>query len=1039
MNSRNDWENPSVLQINREPMHSPLGAYESAEQARSCDRQASRYTKLLDGSWKFVLAESPETVPDRFWDGDFDADSWTDIVVPGNWEVQGHGHPIYTNIKYPFVDADEPFLLDSGPEKVLNPPHVPSDNPTGCYVTDFELPADWDGREVFLNFEAVESAFYVWVNGEAVGYGQDSKLSSEFRITDCVKPGRNQLAVQVMRWSDGMYLEDQDYWHISGIQRSVVLYSKPAAGIRDFKVATVFDDHYRDATLDLRCYMSRVDGFANHRMKAELFDADGQLLACATEDVSPSTPMYCRDGVEPERGAAWFRIPVTQPAQWTAETPTLYTIVMTLLDRDGKAIDFESCRVGFRQVKIGKDGVIRLNGRRVIVRGVDRHEHDPDNGRAISEERMRAEIIAMKRLNFNAVRTSHYPNDPRWYELCDEYGIYLVDEANLETHGIGSLLSKDPEWAAAYLDRAVRMVMRDKNHPSILFWSLGNESGRGCNHAAMAGWIRGYDGTRPVQYESQFPGPLISDVCVPMYPDLSWIAELMADESDMRPVVMCEYAYALGNSSGNLFKYWDFVEKYPRFQGGFVWDWCDKAITSSDEDGKPYWAYGGHFDEPVLDPSSPRMCLDGIMQPDLTPHPGAYEIKHCHAPVRVKPHDLLGGYVTIQNRYLALSLDHLELHWALLEDGIAIQSGVLDALRTAPGGDETCQIPFKTPRLKHAEYHLNLSFRHKQACEWADAGHEIVLHQFALPYPVAAAPKNAGHGKVTSSQDGEIMTMTAGKLKLQFNRKTGLFQGISSDGTEVLSSGFQESFYRAPTGIDSSIDAPTGEATVWSHSGLDRLERQVEEVDSDVLSDKTVLLRVAVSHQASGCRGRIATTTEYRISGDGTIHCACAVDVDRTFETLPRIGLTAILPKAMAQLEWFGRGPHENYADRKCSAPVRIYNSTVAEQHYDYIVPSECGGKEDVRWLTLQDENGAGIRIDAHGLLHFDVHHNSVQDYTLATHMKDLVPRDEVYLNLDYRHMGLGGDVGWRRCVHPEFLIRPGHYAYSFTLQALRG
>ncbi|SHF23734.1 beta-galactosidase [Caldanaerobius fijiensis DSM 17918] len=1030
---KNHWEDQHVLHINREPMHSPWGAYSSLADAITCNRKISKYVSVLDGTWKFKLVNSPEDVPEGFYKEDYDTSGWDDIVVPGNWELQGFGYPIYTNVIYPF----------SQDNRDLNPPFVPKDNPTGCYVTRFIVPENWSGREIFINFESVESAFYLWVNGEMVGYSQDSKLSAEFNITDYVRIGTNTLAVQVMRWCDGSYLEDQDYWHLSGIQRSVILYSKPRVHIRDFKVFALLDDLYQDGKLVAYCYVNKVKGYENYRVRARLFGPSGDEVIPAFEaKISSETPMYDRREFTPEAGAALLTAGVKSPLKWTAENPNLYTLVFALVDPEGNEVDFESCRVGFRRIEISEDGVIKLNGKRLIIRGVDRHEHHPENGRALTEERMRQEIIAMKRLNFNAVRTSHYPNSPIWYDLCDELGIYLVDETNLETHGIQGQLSKDPEWACAYLDRAMRMVLRDKNHPSILFWSLGNESGAGMNHAAMAGWIRAYDPYRLVQYESGDPGPAISDIRAPMYPPLSWVADVMADTKDRRPMVMCEYAYSKSNSNGNFKDFWDYVDKYPRFQGGFVWDWIDKAITKYTEDGTKYWAYGGDFGEPVVDPVK-DMCLNGVVLPDLTPKPGAYEIKKIQAPVQVKDLDVLKGRFVVYNKYIDSDLKHLYIKWQVTENGIEIQSGVIEPPDIPPEGSGELIVPFDLPAAKPgAEYFVNLSFCLNRDMPWADKGYEIYSEQFVLPLKAPYKKPTVFYAPCTSKKlnitEDELHYEIQGEdFTVSFDKIHGIIVSYRLNGENIINSGARENYFRAPTGIDEATGGASSIAEDWYAAGLDRLVRKVEKVECYKANENRAHVEVTSYLCTDGLNDGIMSLMRYTIYSDGTIVIENAVDASKNLPILPRIGVTFTLPAKFDRLKWFGRGPHENYPDRKLSAHVGLYESTVDQQHFPYIVPVECGGKEDVRWLSLTDQTGKGIIIEGFNLLHFDVHRNSVEDYAKAKHTIELKPRDEIYLNIDHIHSGLGGDNGWSKCIHEQYQVKPGRYQYSFAIKPL--
>ena len=1032
---------------NREPMHSPLGAYQTELQAATLNRRASEYVRVLDGQWKFCLASGPSDVPMGFQEPDYPCTDWENITVPGNWELQGHGDPIYTNTLMPFnmTDPDGPHLLKPGRAKdvALKPPYVPTDNPTGCYVHTFTIPDGWQGRDVFLNFDGVESAFYVWVNGHEVGYSQDSKLCAEFNISANVRFGENTLAVQVMRWCDGSYLEDQDYWHLSGIYRSVSVYSKPRIHIRDFKVSPFLDDQYQDADLVAYCYVNLEDGFADYKVRATLLDEAGQVVGKPqTAAVDTKSPMY-PERFPREAGSAQLVMHVKAPKKWTADAPNLYTVVFTLIDADGHEVDFESCRVGFRRIELSDDGVVLLNGRRLVIRGVDRHEHHPEMGRAITVERMREEIFAMKRLNFNAVRTSHYPNHPDWYDLCDQYGIYLVDETNLETHGIEALLSKNPDWAAAYLDRAVRMVMRDKNHPSIVFWSLGNESGVGPNHAAMAGWIRYFDPTRLVQYEGANPPKEVSDLRVPMYPSLDWVADVMADTSDKRPMIMCEYAYAKSNSNGNVHKYWDAVHKYPRFQGGFVWDWADKALTKVTADGRRYWAYGGDFDEPVVDDVR-DMCLNGVVQPDLTPHPGAFEIKKLQSPVLIRDFNMEDQTLRIQNDYLGRDLGHLKLTWVILENGLVEESGVFDLPAVPSGEDVRVFIPYRSiSRDNIAETFLNVSLQCKEDEPFAPKGHEVVSEQFLLAAAVNQRQDRSLNPvkNVTFSELDGTVEVAGFDFSISFNKATGTMNSLIHDGVSLLKSGPTENYFRAPTGIDDGLAGVVVEGASysrqWLDHGLDRLVRQVEDFSVHQAGPYEVHIRVLARMQADAFDDTIRTESSYAIRGDGKVQFHQKIWVDPQFPVLPRVGITLVAEKSLDRLTWYGRGPHENYVDRKQSAHVGLYHSTVRDQHFDYILPVECGGKEDVRWLELRNWQGKGLRIFAEDVVHFDAHFNSVADYAAARHTVDLIPRDEVYVNIDCAHSGLGGDNGWRLTIHDEYQVKPGFYQFGFLIQPL--
>ncbi len=1083
-----DFENHNVLEVNREPMHAPLCGYASKEEARAGDRIASTFVNTLDGSWAFRLFDRPEAVPTDFSSTEFDVSGWARIAVPGTWETQRHGTPIYTNVKYPFgVEPGSPHLRNpyrgaapdgaSPPEgaspremdhyggAVLCPPYVPADNPTGCYVTDFTVDPTWAEKDLYLSFEGVESAFYLWVNGRCVGYGQDSKLPSEFRITEFAKPGSNRLAVQVMRFCDGSYLEDQDYWHLSGIHRSVILYAKPSAHINDLQVRTPIDlssisigdrGPAADAELDITCSVREVPGFASYRVRFELLDPAGKSIATGEAPVSVDTPMYSRRGGDRprERATANVRLPVPDAHLWSDETPTLYRAVVVLIGPGGEEVDYESVRVGFRDIRVADDGVIRLNGRRLIVRGVDRHEHDPESGRLPSIERMRDEVVAMKRLNFNAVRTSHYPNDSAWYDLCDEMGIIVVDETNLETHGIGAQLSRDPTWAQAYLQRAIRMVMRDKNHPCVCFWSLGNESGVGPNHAAMAAWIRSYDPTRLVQYESGDPGADVTDVRVPMYPKVKWVEQTLSDPDDPRPMVMCEYAYAKSNSNGGVSKYWELVRRFPRFQGGFVWDWCDKSLPLSGPDGTIGYGYGGDFGEDVLNEESLDMCLNGVVQPDLTPHPGALEIRYLQAPVRLlsasggpttgaatidgpTSADVAAGTVAVRNEYHSTDIGGMELDWVLLRNGVAVADGTNTLPPIAPGETEVVELPWHdaltgvdeagasnrdawgAPSPGHvSQWHLNVDLRLAADTPWAPAGHTIAFEQFDVT------------ARVSGAVDGGLSTTRTGAAA-SYEWPAGLSVSsdrllVGSEGAPILRGGVGN-FFRATTGIDRGTGGDSY-ANDWYRAGLDRLERRVVSVTG---GERRI---VHARYEVDG-RACFEQRSVYEPIGEGAIGVEETVICDPALPVLPRIGVTYEIDPALSRVEWLGRGPHESYCDRKLSARVGRYEGTVDEQHYPFILPVECGGKEDVRWIALRDGSGRGVVFASDIAFHASALRHSVAEYEAAQHEWDLTLSDRIYINLDHRHLGLGGDVGWYKCIDEEHLIQPGTCRYRYVVQ----
>jgi len=1038
-----EWEDPSICGRNRETMHAPWGAYSSVRDALRKTRPPSLFSLLLNGRWNFHLAESPDSVPEGFEKDSFDDSRWASVEVPGNWQIQGFDRidrPIYTNVAYPFRP---------------DPPRVPEKNPTGCYRRTFLMPREWKGRRIFLNFESVDSAFFVYVNGVEVGYSEDSRLPVSFEITPLVRPGKNIVAAKVLRFSDGTYLEDQDYWQMSGIQRDVILFAKNPVHIRDFAVRTIFSSgNFSRARLWVRVYLSalrssgvsewgtvKYDDAADYAVEAMLYDSRSRpvLRRPLRGTFGTASPMMAGDSA-PQAASAVLEAEVARPLLWTAETPHLYVLVMKLLDRKGRVLDIESARVGFRQIEI-RDGILLLNGRRLIVRGVNRHEYSPARGRAVSDGDMAADIRLMKRLNFNAVRTCHYPNHPRWYDLCDEYGLYVIDEMNLETHGVEALLSKDPAWATAYLERAVRLVLRDRNHPSVIIWSLGNESFHGPHHAAMAAWVRACDPTRPVQYESGLPGPAVSDILCPMYPSTDRIRQLLSNPDEKRPLIMCEYAYAKGNSSGNVFKYWDLVRELPRFQGGFVWDWADKAIIRVGADGRKYYDYG----EPGVEPKHvERMCLNGVVDPDLRPHPGAWEIMHAQAPARLLCGDenaAAQGRITVRNEHLALNLRDFRLEWEIKADGVVLKRGRTPGLDIPPGEQREVRLGVRPlPSVAAgSEAWLNVRLVLARSTAWADAGHAIAWEQFRLPCPAGRArvarPRMSEELRLRAA--GDRLIIAGRKSRIVFRADSGRLESCSDPDGERILEGLVECFMRAPTDIDFAT-GDGGYGFLWKEAGLDRLSRKIRDIAWRSLGTWGAEIRVQAELQGDSRRAvRIVTITDYRISAAGSIDIEQHVSVRGDLPTVPRVGMALRMPGRYGRFIWYGRGPWENYADRKKAAMVDVYQGAV-ESECPYIFPQEFGGREDVRWCAVVDDDGSGLMVAGRPVLHVCALRYRMEDLERARNCSELRPRDETNLHIDGFHMGLGGDTGWSRNVHAEYLLPPGDYRWAFRMLLLR-
>ena len=804
-----DWENPQIVGRNKQPAHATLLPYADVDSALAGERNTSPYFKLLNGDWRFHFASTPAAAPEDFFHPGLESREWDVIPVPSNWQMLGYGIPRYLAADYAFDKS--------------NPPHVQEDtNETGSYLTTFTIPEDWQGRQVFIVFDGVDSAFYLWINGEQVGYSQDSRLPAEFDLTPYIHTGGNTLAVRVYRWSDGSFLEDQDMWFLSGIFRDVYLAAMPSVHIRDFSATTELDADYQDAVLKLRLHVRNYTEMAaeGYQLEAILYDSESQPTGWS---VTAPIQVNAREEISLELARAF-----TNPKKWDGEHPNLYRLLIQLKGASGDVLEVEQCQVGFRAVEI-KDGKVLVNGTPIYLRGVNRHEHDPVRGHAIMVESMVEDIRLMKRFNINAVRTCHYPDDTRWYDLCDQYGMYLIDEANIESHGLWDRFTKDPEWQLAFMERGSRMVERDKNHPSVIFWSLGNESGEGPNHAVLADWIHQHDPTRPVFYDSGDRAPYL-DILSKMYPKLDVLARAAQLPGETRPFVMCEYAHAMGNSPGNLKEYWEVIEAHPRLRGGFIWDWVDQGIRQVTKDGKEWYAYGGDFGD---EPSSFSFCCNGIVFPDRRPHPAMWEVKKVYQPVGVEVVDLLTGSLAVLNRYYFSDLSGLEITWKLTSGERVLQTGHLPRLPTPPGGRESVVIPFEKPELEPgAEYWLTVSFTLAEETPWAEKGHEVAWEQFKVPWDVPeipAAPEE-GQSALELAETQEQVNVNGKDFQLIFDKGSGTISSWRYQDNELIHRGPRINFWRAPTENDLNTWGDERAAIRWREVGLDQLEEGVLKV-----------------------------------------------------------------------------------------------------------------------------------------------------------------------------------------------------------------
>jgi beta-galactosidase len=1035
-----DWENEQVVHINTEPPRATFVPFPNANAALAGDRESSPFFMSLDGAWKFNWVPKPDERPTYFFQTDFDDSTWKTIAVPSNWEMKGYGVPIYLGSGYPFK-LDPPRVTDAPP---TNWTAYAQRDPVGSYRRTFELPANWAGRRVFIHFDGVESAFYLWVNGQRVGYSQDSRTPAEFDLTDYLQPGTNQLAVEVYRWSDGSYLEDQDKWRMSGIFRPVYLYSTAAVRIRDFAVRTELDSNYCDGTLQIKPELAAYTGhsLANWTVRAQLYDAAGQLVFTnelshdAEEVLNPNYSAKILDDRMPQRGQpkfAWLEGTVKNPRKWTAETPNLYTLVLTLCDGDGKVIEADSCRVGFRKIEI-RDGRFLINGQPIRLRGVNRHEIDPDTGQALATERMVQDIMLMKQANINAVRTCHYPDDPRWYDLCDRYGIYVVDEANICTHGTRGFLANDPRWHNAFLDRAIRLAERDKNQPSVIIWSMGNESGYGPNFAAISGWLHAFDPTRPVHYEGAQGKPVdppTVDIIGRFYPrlttepyakpDAPWntrwdkLLELAQRTNDNRPVLATEYAHAMGNAVGNLQEYWDEIYSNPRMLGGFIWEWVDQGLHKTMPDGTVFMAMGGDFGDV---PNHGGFCIKGLVFGDRMVQPKYWEVKKVYQPVLIEPVTLKPGkvMVKISNRNSFLNLNKYEVRWSVTSDGVVLQSGGLNPVDCAPGKSVEVKIPVKKfPDPKpDGDYWLRLSFHTRTNSLWMPAGYEIAWEQMQLSVKPSAVAKTKGADlpALKLVQDGDTVQINNGtNFTATFSRSAGTLMSLVCDGREMLAPATDGlvgpilQVWRAPTDNDKGFG--NWLARDWRQAGLDHLERHVNSFA--VTQPKPNEVQVIVVATSTATDGMFVHRAIWTVRGDGSLAMDNEFKPSGNLPPLPRIGVVMRVAGEFENFRWYGRGPWENYSDRKRSADMGVWSGTVTGQYVPYVKPQETGNKEDVRWLTLTDTNGTGLRVVAEGKpMAVSAIHFTATDLAAVRHNYELKPRPEVVLSLDAKQSGLG-------------------------------
>lgn len=1023
-----DWENQTIFRISKEAPRAILTPYPEMDRAQTPALVGSDWQVSLNGDWLFHWVKEPSLRPREFYALSFDDTDWDRIKVPSNVELEGYGTPIYTNVKYPFA-VNPPFVMGTPPEgyTVEKEP-----NPVSSYRRYFELPASWEGRRTFVIFRGVSSAFYLWVNGKKVGYSQDSRTPAEFELTSYLKEGRNLIAVEVYKYSDGSYLEDQDFWRLSGIFRDVLLLSRATTDLRDLEVMADYDPESDGGSLELLATIENGgDADAKFRIEARLLsDAGEQLTSVSTireceKNSREKVPLALRPGTV---------------APWSAETPNLYTLCLSLFDRNDEAIAHYKHRIGFRRVKV-ENGNLWVNGMPVLIKGVNRHDHNPETGHYVTESDMREDLEAMKRLNINTVRTSHYPNDPRFYELCDEYGFYLIAEANIESHGMGygdASLAKDPEWFDAHLDRVRNMVEAFKNHPSIILWSMGNEAGDGVNFEGCSEWIHQRDPSRPVHYEQGRMRPHV-DLFSPMYFRMSqfagWLEEQKSRPVEERyPMIQCEYNHAMGNSSGGLSEWWDWVRREPLIQGGSIWDWKDQGLYREipGGDGVRYFAYGGDFGDV---PNDGNFCANGIVQADLTLSPQAHEVFHQYRNILVHPVDLEKGTVKVFNENFFIGLDAFPIRWTLLKDGNSIATGNHPPVECGPQEAVTLALPVHDiARSEGSEYYLSLEFLQGSHTLWADRDFVIAREQLAFDSKPGPLVHESSLAAPTVSESQKNFVVVSGDgFGIEFDRSSGQMTSYVVGDREMLSGPLGLNFWRAPTDNDRGYKMPEI-CAVWKSAGT---ESTVAGYSASVDSG-CVDLKFDLSVPA----GDSAAVLAYRIFGDGAVRVGLEFSPSgEDLPVVPRVGMSCRLKPLYDLWSWYGRGPWENHRDRNTGYPVGVYSGKVKDLWFPYLEPQETANRTDVRWASFTDENGKGLKISsADGeLMEVGAYPFSQADLENFSHPHEIPTRDYVTVQISDAQMGVGGENSWGAWPLDKYLLPADRkYQYAFLIQPVR-
>jgi len=1011
-----DWENPALTSLHTEKPHVTYIPYDTESKAVKNNPDESTAFMSLNGKWNFQLSDNYTQVPSGFFAPGFDASKWAMIDVPSTWEVQGYSYPIYTNIPYEFFTKN-PL-----------PPHVPYDyNPVGTYLKQILLPAGFKNKNVIIHFGAVKSFFYIWLNGKYIGFTKDSKTPAEFDLTPYLTEGSNTLALQVFRWSDGSYLECQDMWRMSGINRDVFIYARPQTHIRDFFAKGNLKDNYSNGNLEVDILFKKLSEqeAKKHKLLINLYEKNNTANPVSTETISLD--------VAAGKDSMHYEKIIPQVKKWSAETPELYILTLTLLDQNGKCIESLSNRIGFRTSEI-KNGLLLINGVAVKLKGVNRHEFDPVKGHVISRELMLQDVTLMKQNNINAVRTCHYPNDPYWYELCDEYGLYVIDEANIESHGMGydldRTLGNNPVWENAHIDRTRRMVERDKNHPSVIIWSLGNEAGNGCNFYATYKWIKNRDLSRPVQYE-RAGREWNTDIYCPMYESVNSILEYASKKQD-KPLIQCEYAHAMGNSTGNLIDYWDAIDNNEQLQGGFIWDWVDQGLQKFDSAGRKFWAFGGDYG-PKNVPSDGNFCTNGLVFPDRVPHPGLSEVKKVYQYVKFEAVDLKKLCFRMTNRYAFIDLANTQLHWEITENGAKIAQGILASNSIQAGSSRQYSILWKAASPKPARvYHLNVYLRTADNRELLGKGFTIASEQFELPFGTPQSEiKASSFPPLSTLETAKDISVKGKAFAVQFDKISGTITSLLYEGQQLIEQGPQPNFRRAP--LDNDVGSKMFvKCKPWYDATDNRI---IKSVLLDTKDEKAVKVTVTIGLPDANSE----LITQYTVTGNGDILVENQLNADTKQPWIPRLGMNMQLKGSLNQVDWLGRGPFENYSDRKTAAFVGKYHSTTADMYTPYVRPQENGYRTDVKWVSINDGKSLGIYFEGTPALCFSALPYSYEDLKgfeqKGKHGNLLHKQDFTDINLDYKQCGVGGDDSWWSWPMEKYLIPSSDYTWTYRMR----